>query len=85
MVGKLLEAGADPNAALETGETVLMTCASTGNAEAVKLLLSRGADVNARESKKEQTALMWAVAGKHPELVRALIDRINDIAYAEVV
>ena len=74
MVGKLLQAGADPNAALETGETVLMTCASTGSAEAVELLLSRGADANASESKKEQTALMWAVAGKHPEVVRALVE-----------
>ena len=74
MVGKLLQAGADPNAALETGETVLMTCASTGSVEAVELLLSRGADGNAKETQKGQTALMWAVAGKHSEVARALIE-----------
>ena len=40
---------ADANAALLNGETVLMTCARAGDASAVKALLARGADVNARE------------------------------------
>ena len=51
-----------PNAALLNGETALMTCARTGDAEAVKALLARGADVNAKEHEHHQTALMWAAA-----------------------
>ena len=44
----LLKAGADPNTASAGGETALMTCARTGNVEAVKALLAPGADVTAR-------------------------------------
>ena len=36
MVEKLLEAGTNPSAAQLTGETALMTCARTGNLDAVK-------------------------------------------------
>jgi len=79
MVERLLQAGADPNAALWTGETPVMVCARTGNVETVKLLLSHGADPNAKETQQGQTALMRAVAEKHPEVVRALIDRGADV------
>ncbi len=79
MVERLLQAGADPNAALWTGETPVMVCARTGNVETVKLLLSHGADLNAKETQQEQTALMRAVAEKHPDVVRALIDRGADV------
>ena len=79
MVDRLLKAGANPNAALWTGETVLMTCASTGNLEAVKLLFAYKADVNAKENQKGQTALMWAVAKKHPEVAQALIEHGADV------
>ena len=79
MVEKLLKAGADLNAAQGTGETPLMVCARTGNVETVKLLLSRGADPNAKEIEQGQTALMRAVAEKHPDVARALIDRGADV------
>jgi len=79
MVERLLNAGADPNAALSTGETPVMVCARTGNVETVKLLLSHGADPNAKETQQGQTALMRAVAEKHPEVVRELIDRGADV------
>jgi len=79
MVERLLLAKADPNLALWTGETPLMACVRTGNLDAVKALLGHGANVNARESEKEQTALMWAVANQHPEIAQALIARGADV------
>jgi len=79
LVNRLLEANANPNAALWTGETPLMTCSRTGSAEAVKALLARGADPNAKESQKDQTALMWAAANKHSDVTRALLEGKADI------
>jgi len=78
MVEKLLKAGADPNG-VPTGTPVLMTAARTGNVDTVKSLLAHGADVNAKESARGQTALMWAVAEKHPEVARMLIDHGADV------
>jgi ankyrin repeat protein len=49
-----------------------MSVARTGNVEAAKLLIRRGANVNAAERFGGQTALMWAAARRHPEMVRLL-------------
>jgi len=75
MVNRLLDAGANPNGATRSGETVLMTAARTGALAVVKALLDRGAAVNAREPNHGQTALMWAVAEKHPDISRELLAR----------
>jgi ankyrin repeat protein len=56
-----------------------MLCARTGNVDAVSALLGRGANVNARESNRGQTALMWAAAQKHPAVLRVLIEAGADI------
>ena len=56
----LLKAGADANEQLPLGETPLMIAARTGNVEAMKVLLDRGADVNAKETLRGTTPLMWA-------------------------
>jgi ankyrin repeat protein len=79
MVDKLLNAEGDPNAKLLNGETVLMNCARTGNAAAVKALIATGANVNAKEPEHDQTALMWAAAEKHPDVVRLLLEAGADI------
>ena len=55
-----------------------MTAARAGNVDAVRMLLDRGADVNARESYKGQTALMWAAAERHPAVVKLLLERGAD-------
>jgi ankyrin repeat protein len=65
MVTRLLAAGADPNAALQLGETPLMTAARAGGLDVVELLLAQGADVHAQEKERGQTALMWAAAQRH--------------------
>jgi len=79
MVEKLLAAGANPNLPALSGETPLMRCARTGNAAAVKSLLARKAGVEAKDNEQGQTALMWAVAQKHPAVVDALIRAGADI------
>jgi ankyrin len=79
MVERLLTAGANANARLLNGETVLMTCARAGDARAVKALLMHGADVNAKESAHDQTALMWAVAQRHPDVVQLLVESGADL------
>ena len=73
MVSLLLDAGADPNTAMAENETVLMTASRTGVAAVVRLLLDAGARVNARESWRGQSALMWAAAEGNLEAVRALL------------
>jgi ankyrin repeat protein len=51
-----------------------MIAANAGSVDTVKLLVEHGADVNAAESKKGQTALMWAAAEGHADVVQALIE-----------
>jgi uncharacterized protein len=79
IVERLVKAGANPNDNAGTGEPPLMTCARTGTAAGVKSLLAAGAKVDAREPVRGQTALMWAVAQKHPDVVQALIDAKADV------
>jgi ankyrin repeat protein len=69
----LLKSGANPNTPIATGETPLMTCAKTGTVDAVRRLIEFGAMVNATEPAQNQTALMWAAAERHPDVVSALI------------
>ena len=90
MVERLLAAGANATAALPNGETVLMTCARAGDARAVKAVLAHGADLNAKEHEHQQTALMWAVAQRHPDVVQLLIGaradiRARSLTYAQTV
>ena len=56
-----------------------MTCASSGSADAVRMLIARGADVNAKEPSQNQTALMWAAAERHPDVVATLIEAGADL------
>ena len=74
LVELLLKAGADPNTALPGGETPLMTAARVGSLAAVKSLLARGATVDARDARRGQTALMWAAAEGHADVVQTLIE-----------
>ncbi|HUA20604.1 MAG TPA: ankyrin repeat domain-containing protein [Bryobacteraceae bacterium] len=78
-VHALLKSHANPNTPIATGETPLMTCAKTGSVDAVRMLVEYGADVNAHEPKHDQTALMWAAAERHSDVVQALIAAHADL------
>jgi ankyrin repeat protein len=70
-IARLLDAGANPNVALWEGETPSMTAA--------RLLLEAGADPNARETSRDQTALMWAVTQGQHQVVQVLLDAGADV------
>jgi len=79
MAGKLLLAGANANAPRITGETPLMTASYTGSADVITLLVARGAAVNASTTSSKQTALMWAVSERHPDVARILVAAGADV------
>jgi uncharacterized protein len=79
MAGMLLEAGADANVANEDGQTPLMLCARTGDVELARLLVQHGADVNRREKYRDQSAVMWAAAEGHAEMVAFLVSKRADL------
>jgi uncharacterized protein len=74
MVEVLLRAGADPSRAHPEGETPLLSAARAGSVPTLRLLLARGADVNAAEKFQQTTALMWAAAEGHLDVVDLLLE-----------
>src|SRR5262245_26620482 len=52
-----------------------MAASRTGNVEAMKVLLDHGADVNAKETFRGTTPLMWAADEAHAPAVQLLIQR----------
>jgi ankyrin repeat protein len=74
MVDLLLRSGANPKRAHPEGEMPLMAAARAGSVPAVRLLLARGVDVNTAETFQNTTALMWAAAEGHREVVDLLIE-----------
>jgi ankyrin repeat protein len=79
IIEKLLKAGADPNLATADGMTPLMIVARSTSVKAARLLLEHGANVNAAEDQKKQTALMWASAQNRPEMVKELVAHGADV------
>jgi ankyrin repeat protein len=61
------------------GWTALHAAASKGHADAVRLLLERGADPNAREEGDNSYPLHWAAAAGHLDVMRALLDAGTDV------
>ena len=57
-----------------------MFAARNGNPAAIKLLVAAGADVNAKESIRATTALMWAADEGHAAAVKALVELGADVS-----
>jgi len=79
----VLDLGADPNGKDTEGWTPLMEAAKDGYPSAVRLLLDRGADVNAKCSCPNVmgggwTALMLATNRRHREVVETLLGKGAD-------
>jgi ankyrin repeat protein len=79
VIGLLLAGGADARARSKAGETALMEAAIRGDVAGAKLLLDKGAEVNASDH-RGYSALMLAAQydGDSPELVRLLLARGAD-------
>jgi ankyrin repeat protein len=75
----LLDSGVSANTPGARDVTLLMFAAEAGSIDAMRLLLDRGADVNAR-SGFGSTALMWSVTDA--KKVRLLLDRGADVNLA---
>jgi outer membrane protein assembly factor BamB len=73
-VQKLLDQGVDVNAPTPYGATALSFAADKGHVEVVKLLLSRKADVNAKDTFYGATPLTWALSRGHAEVVGLLLE-----------
>ena len=56
-----------------------MIASRQGNVAAVTSLLAHGADANTKEDAQGQTALMWAVAQRHPDAVRVVLEAGPDL------
>ncbi|MGB6947407.1 MAG: ankyrin repeat domain-containing protein [Bryobacteraceae bacterium] len=79
IVRTLIRAGANPNLAYAAGVTPLMVAVHRPQPEIVRILLGAGAQVNARDSRPQQTALMIAVRENNAAAVRLLLDHGADV------
>jgi hypothetical protein len=81
---RLLQAGADANAAKARGEQALMIAAKEGREDLVQLLVDFKAEVDARDE-AERTALHWASQLGHPAAVKVLLKAGANIVAKDVV
>lgn len=79
MLDLLLDNGATIDARNDIQRTPLMIAAVAGNVEAARLLLDRGADIEARELRQGDTPLILASFYGHLEIVKLLVENGADI------
>src|SRR5262249_9063492 len=78
----LLNAGADVNSKTSNGTTALMFAAAAGDADAVKVLVDRSAEVNVAEPVRGLTAVMFAAASDRAPVVALLAEHGPDLRAA---
>lgn len=74
-VKAVLDQGVPVDARFRYDRTALSFAADRGSVEIVKMLLDRGAEVNAKDTYYRLTALTWALEKGHVEIVRLLLDK----------
>src|SRR6185295_8958340 len=74
-----LDAGVDPNTANRHGTTALAMAADAGQAEVARLLVERGADVNARDRFFHASPLELALGRGHIDLGLWLLPRTREV------
>ena len=79
IVALLIKAGADVNKTLANGETPLMMAARTGDVATINVMIANDAQVDAAETLRGTTALMWAAANRNSPAVQALIKAGADL------
>lgn len=86
-IRRVLDLGADVNAATRYGVTALTFAAGNGHLDAVKLLIARGADINFQDTFYGARAISWAIANDHRVVAAALLgagskDAADVLSYA---
>ncbi|OGR02808.1 MAG: hypothetical protein A2511_03120 [Deltaproteobacteria bacterium RIFOXYD12_FULL_50_9] len=82
-VTTILESGANPDEVGDNGIQPLVQAASKDDINIAKMLLDKGANINARTLQLGNTALMRATETNHKEMVQYLIDRKADVNIAD--
>lgn len=67
----------------EDGRTPLQISAEKGDTKTVKLLIDKGADIEAKDGGDGWTALMWAVSQGHTKTIELLLEKGADIEAKE--
>jgi len=80
LVRMLIDAGADADSPNQDNQTALMIASQLGSLPIAQMLIDKGASVNAKETFREQTALMWAAANGHADIVDLLLEHDADFA-----
>ncbi|MEO6221974.1 MAG: ankyrin repeat domain-containing protein, partial [Vicinamibacterales bacterium] len=75
VVARLLEAGCKPLILTATGVQAIHLAAQAGSADAIRVLIDRGADVNTRDNTHGRTPLVFAASQNRLEAMRMLIEK----------
>ena len=82
-IERILDSGIAVDSKTPYGATALIFAAERGHEEVAKLLLDKGADVNAKDDFYGMSVFTWAIMGRHKELGDLLKERGGKPAIVE--